>query len=199
MMSAGAQTAYQAVYQPDVQPGVELKGRIAWVGDGDTLGLRVNKDKVETVETIRLSDIDAPETYHAGPVSALSCAQPKRTDRPGQPWAQTAKQTLQQIAPKNSEATAYCFDTDKYHRQVCHVVVKQQFLHRHMLAQGLAYTTANPAWVRDPRSLVLQQRAQKQKLGVWSSMDAIHPDVWRKQCWCENVCPGGITTLSLTK
>jgi endonuclease YncB( thermonuclease family) len=172
-----------------------FNGTIASASDGDTVKIKAF-DGQQVV--VRLSDIDAPETYHAGPPAQSSCAHPKLADRPGQPGGQEAKRLMRSLVPVGTVVTVECFETDKYERQVCHVRLQSSgvYLHQAMLQMGGAMTVSNPAWVRDSASRGLEAKARTQGLGIWASKAPIHPDEWRRQCWCDGNCPNGVYTLT---
>lgn len=97
-----------------------MAGKVIYVSDGDTLTiLQSDFSKL----TVRLSDIDAPETSHGN-------------HRPGQPYSQASKQSLSELA-KGKQATATCYEFDRHERPVCTVLVNGQNVNAEQLRRGI--------------------------------------------------------------
>lgn len=154
----------------------ELEGKVIRVEDGDTLTL-LTVDHAR--ETVRLSDIDAPETSHG-------------RNRPGQPYSQVSKRSLAALAG-GRQAVARCYERDRWQRQVCTVFVDGQDVSAEQLRRGMAWVNnANPRYVRDPRSFELQAQAQRAGVGLWAAggPSPIPPWEWRRSCWAgQDKCP----------
>ena len=83
-----------------------IEGKVVYVDDGDTLIL-LQADKSKA--SIRLSDIDAPEVSHG-------------QGRPGQPFSDQSRKSLTEMA-RGAQASATCYERDRYERLVCTVFV----------------------------------------------------------------------------
>ena len=131
-----------------------LTGKVINVSDGDTLMLLLADF---SKETIRLSDIDAPEAGHG-------------SNRPGQPYSRVSTLALTTLA-KGQMASATCYEIDnpKYKRPVCTVFVNGVNVNAEQVRQGLAWANrSNPRYVRDPQTYQLEQQAKAAGRGVWS-------------------------------
>lgn len=155
-----------------------LTGKVINVADGDSLTLMLEDfSKV----SVRLSDIDAPESGHG-------------QRRPGQPFSNASRQALSALV-KGQQASATCYEIDnpKYKRSVCTVVVNGVNVNAEQLRLGMAWANrASPRYVRDSQSYVLEQQAKAAGRGLWSknALPPIEPWVWRDQCWKKNACAG---------
>lgn len=151
-----------------------MDGKVIYVPDGDTLTLLLlDQSKV----SIRLSDIDAPETSHGH-------------KKPGQPFSQASKKSLTDLA-KGKNAQAHCFEIDSYKRPVCRVLVDGVNVNAEQLLRGMAWANAaSRRYVRDPHSFEYESRAKAAGLGLWSlnERSPVPPWVWRRDCWKLNHC-----------
>lgn len=163
-----------------------LSGTIARVEDGDTLTLQGRSGERFT---IRMSDIDTPETFHAkNPYKDRCPAGP--TNAPGQPFGKAASASLASLGSIGEAARAECYEVDNYGRLVCHVFVKETNLNLTQIERGWAMTPDNVKWVRDPKSKPAEEQARKSKVGIWAGANPVSPDMWRKSCWCDGACAG---------
>lgn len=153
-----------------------LAGKVIHVDDGDTLTLLLPDN---TKVHIRLSDIDAPETSHG-------------RGRPGQPYSKASKQSLVGLAG-GQQATATCYERDRYERAVCTVFVNGQDVNAEQLRHGMAWVYgANRTYVRNPTSTATEAKAQAEGVGLWSHKgpQPVPPWVWRRDCWTQQACDG---------
>ncbi len=161
-----------------------LEGTVVHVEDGDTVILL---DAARTQHTIRLADIDAPETCHER-------HDPTCRRRPGQPFGDKARLALAGIA-KGHRATAVCrgaVNPGRDDRQVCVLNVDRagQAVHSvnyELVRLGLAWV--EPRFARDPQLFALGDDARRRRVGLWSMPNPIEPRQWRSQCWTEGRCP----------
>lgn len=151
-------------------------GKVIHVEDGDTLIL-LQSDYSRA--SIRLSDIDAPETYHGG-------------GRPGQPYSQASKQSLVSLA-NGQQASATCYERDRYERLVCTVFVNGLNVNAEQLRRGMAWANdASRRYVRNPQTYALEAEAKAAGAGLWSARSPrpVPPWEWRQQCWKFKACVG---------
>lgn len=165
-----------------------IQGKIKSVQDGDSL--RITSDAGATF-TIRMSDIDTPETFHpARPNNRCKCRAPK--DRPGQPLADKATQSLRELAPANAEVRAECYEIGFYGRPICHVFRGTVNTNLEQIRRGWAMLPKNAKWIRDPASITAEVDARQAGLGVWALDRPIHPRDWRSRCWKNGECPNSV-------
>lgn len=105
-----------------------IEGKVVYVDDGDTLIL-LQADKSKA--SIRLSDIDAPEVSHG-------------QGRPGQPFSDQSRKSLTEMA-RGAQASATCYERDRYDRLVCTVFVNGQDLNAEQVRRGMAWATRRAA------------------------------------------------------
>lgn len=139
-----------------------LQGQVAYIDDGDTLILHPSK------ESIRLAEIDAPETDHGA-------------NRAGQPYGLVARTALAAMMPVGSEITAHCYERDPRNRAVCRVMFNNIDISLEMVRLGHAH--AYKEYVRDPRIIGAEQYAKSAQIGLWASGNAVYPQTWRHTCW----------------
>lgn len=153
-----------------------MTGKVIHVEDGDTLTLlQSDYSKV----SVRLSDIDAPETSHG-------------RARPGQPYSQASKQSLLALAG-GQQATATCYERDRWERPVCTVFINGQDVNAEQLRRGMAWMNrVNRTYVRNPQSVAIEAQAQAAGIGLWSAHgpSPVQPWVWRRDCWKNQACDG---------
>ena len=145
-----------------------LRGEVVRVTDGDTI--RLLEHDTGVTHSIRISDIDAPETS-------------KSKRRPGQPFSQTTRKAMVDMA-LNQNAVAKCFEYDRNSRPVCTVVVNGKDVGAMLVSQGLAWANrASKRYVRDPRTYELEAKAKADRLLLWADPHPIAPWIWRRLCW----------------
>lgn len=152
-----------------------LNGKVVHVDDGDTLVLLlVDKTRVK----VRLSDVDAPESSHT-------------RARPGQPYSEASKQSLVALA-KGQEATATCYEHDRWERAVCTVYIHGHDINAEQLRRGMAWVNgASRRYVRNPQSYAIAAQAEAARVGLWAGQGAhrpVSPWEWRKRCWAGKSC-----------
>lgn len=155
-----------------------LRGRAVTVTDGDTIRFLhqptyfhpavLRKGKKEKASTtalpIRLCTIDTPETIKFG--------------KPGQPYGDEAKQYLTSML-EDKIVRIRLLQKDQYGRAVAQVFTSkfplvpfQKQMDAQMLKKGLAEVYTGGGAVYGPLGfdeyLVLQEKAKKAKLGIWS-------------------------------
>lgn len=132
-----------------------IDGLVTAVKDGDTFLLQVGKIN----HTVRLADIDAPES--------------------GQPYGNRAKQALNGLIFKKN-IHAQCRDSDKYGRYVCTVFVGNLDVNMEMVRTGHAWVYSEFNQRNDlPK---LERDARKARIGLWGlpESDILAPQEWRK-------------------
>lgn len=153
-----------------------MEGKVIHVEDGDTLTiLQGDFTKV----SVRLSDIDAPETSHG-------------RGRPGQPYSQASKQSLVTLA-RGQQALATCYERDRWQRPVCTVFIHGLDVNAVQLRRGMAWVNrVNRAYVRNSQSVATEAQAQAAGIGLWSvhGPRPVPPWVWRRDCWKNQACDG---------
>lgn len=133
--------------------GVEFRGRVIGVNDGDTITVLHDRQP----EKIRLHGIDAPEK--------------------GQPFSERAKQFASGLAFGRA-VTIRVVDHDKYGRTVADVVLADgRSLNRELVRAGYAW------WYRrysNDRTLAeLEAHARATRSGLWADPHAVPPWEWR--------------------
>jgi len=144
------------------------------VKDGDTI--MVSKHGIEERFEIRLSDIDAPETF-------------KGKRRPGQPYSRMAANALA-AEVLNKEVELQCYGLDRNKRNVCHVYVNGEDAGLKLVQAGLAWAaTYNMRFVRSPKTVPAEQLAKSARKGLWAdTSEPIAPWIWRRECWGAGRC-----------
>lgn len=154
----------------------QMVGKVIHVEDGDTLTiLQSDYSKV----SLRLSDIDAPETSHG-------------RSKPGQPYSEASKQSLAALA-RGQQATATCYESDHWERPVCTVFINGQDVNAEQLRRGMAWMNrVNRTYVRNPQSAATEAKARAAGVGIWSAQGPrpVPPWDWRRDCWKKQVCYG---------
>lgn len=155
----------------------QMEGKVIYVEDGDTLTLMLDDF---SRYSIRLTDIDAPETSHG-------------RNKPGQPYSQVSKHSLTSLA-NGKRATAYCFGYDVHRtRPVCRVSVGNLDVGAEQLKRGMVWVyQANRKYVRDQQSYSIEAQAKAAGIGLWAAPapQRIPPWEWRRQCWKQQLCEG---------
>jgi micrococcal nuclease len=173
-------TVSQPVPSPrEAQIAFVIKGEVVRVTDGDTITIKAGAGERFVV---RLSDIDAPETAHrprGRPGSVL----------PGQPFGKAATESLAELTPVGTNASAECYQVAFGGRLVCHVFVASLNVNLEQLKRGFAMVAANRKWIRDPQSAGAETAARDARRGLWVSPTPITPDEWRQGCWKDSYCP----------
>lgn len=129
--------------------GQNLEGKIIGVTDGDTV--KVMSDGI--VHTIRMSNIDAPETK-------------------GQPFGQQAKMQLSsKIFGKN--VSVKVDGKDHYNRQLGTIMLENRNINLEMVQEGYAWCYRQ--YCKDGRFMAAETSARNSNLGLWSMPYAVAP------------------------
>lgn len=152
----------------------EFSARVIHVDDGDTVvALKPDQTRV----TIRLANIDAPETSHG------RC-------KPGQPWSAHATSALKQMVHGHTIRFT-CSTLDRYDRSVCdlHLLGGRTTANRELVRMGLAWANrSHPSYLRDAEVAVAEAQARQLRAGIWSDANAVAPWQWRKIAWMQSGC-----------
>ena len=135
--------------------GQTLQGKIIGVTDGDTV--KVMSDGV--VHTIRMANIDAPETK-------------------GQPFGQQAKMQLSsKVFGKN--VSVKLDGKDHYNRQIGTIMLENRNINLEMVEEGYAWCYRQ--YCRDGRFMTAETTARGARVGLWSMPQAIAPWEFRSE------------------
>ena len=150
-----------------------IEGKVVHIDDGDTV-IMMTADYIKV--TVRLSDIDAPEGSHG-------------ERRPGQPFSSLSTQSLRGLVGGH-QVGAECYESDRYGRQVCKLVVDGLNVNAEQVRRGMAWANhANPRYVRDRSIFEVERTAQSQRIGLWgASRTPVAPWIWRRLCWQLKEC-----------
>jgi endonuclease YncB( thermonuclease family) len=139
-------------------------GQVIGIADGDTITILLADGGQRVPRKIRIAGIDAPEGK--------------------QPFGSSAKQTMSALA-FGREGTAECSNIDRYQRDVCKVTVEGRDIGLEMIRAGMAWhfkryqrnqsKTDRKAYADE------EENAQANRVGLWKSLDAIPPWLWRKK------------------
>jgi endonuclease YncB( thermonuclease family) len=145
-----------------------FSGTVIAVMDGDTILLQpvAGKTAPRPLLTLRLADIDAPETDQA--------------------FGDDAGRALAGLVLRR-QVQVVTVATDDYGRQVARVRLGNLDVNRHMVQRGLAW--ASTRYRRNPELVALQHEARRARLGLWSQRQPVPPWVWRKQAGRDAISP----------
>lgn len=154
-----------------------LEGSAVHVADGDTLVL-LSQEPIKE-HKVRLSSIDAPETTHPA----------QQAKRVGQPHSRNARNHLAELV-RGKSVVAKCFESDRYGRDVCEVLVDGNSVNRAMVQAGWAWANrANKGrYLRDKAMIALEEDARRRHAGLWTDISPIPPWEWREECWNKGAC-----------
>lgn len=146
--------------KPGSHPPLELTGTVTHNHDGDTINLQTAD---HGLVKIRLSGVDAPET--------------------GQGYWKMARNHLSTVT-RGQTTTAWCYKTDQYDREVCHVRVGSTDLSLDLIRRGYAWYAAmfGHELSREQQAAYTEAETQAQaaRLGLWSDSDPMPPWACRK-------------------
>lgn len=136
-------------------PAFDLRGRVVRVADGDTVSVL---DTSNTQHKVRLYGIDTPER--------------------DQPHGTSAKNALARLV-QDRQVGVVIVETDEYGRRVGTLYLDEANINEVMVAEGHAW------WYRHyaPHEHLLalaEQRARKQRLGLWAGPQPVPPWDWRR-------------------
>lgn len=161
-----------------------------WSVSASAQGLPVIVDRVLDGDTVtisgrpgsvRLSNIDAPESSHG-------------YGKPGQSFSIAAGNYLQAQVQGVRGITMLCIDRDRYGRDVCELFRDGRSVNAQLVASGYAWanTSAKGRYLRDKSLIGIQDQARNSKRGLWAkdspSSPATPPWEWRDVCWKQGVC-----------
>jgi micrococcal nuclease len=159
-MKAGALALVVVLWGSLAQAGTDLAGRVVRVLDGDTVVLL---DRGMAQHKIRLAGIDAPET--------------------GQEFGTRAKQHLDLVG--GNEITVAWQKRDKYGRIVGKLVYDGIDVNLAMVRSGFAWWYRTYAGEQSSvdrlQYAAAQERAQTEKIGLWTDKAPLAPWEWRHQ------------------
>lgn len=128
--------------------------------DGDTLVVKLLGKK----ETVRMILVDTPETVHP--------------DKPPQPFGKEASDfTKSLLTGKSVELELDVQERDSYGRLLAYVYLDGKSVQEELLAKGLARLAVYPPNVKYENTYrEIQEKAQQQKLGIWSIENYVQED-----------------------
>lgn len=149
----------------DVSQSPELVGKVVRVLDGDTFELLVDQQPVR----IRVTGIDAPEK--------------------DQPFGQRSQQSLAGMVDGNPVAVRVK-GKDRYGRTLGAVYAKicapsapclAVYVNAEQVKTGMAWAYRFHGQAVDPAMLKLETQARSERVGLWSTPNAVEPWKWRHQ------------------
>ncbi|EBG8071303.1 thermonuclease family protein [Salmonella enterica subsp. enterica] len=149
----------------DVSQSPELIGKVVRVLDGDTFELLVDQQPVR----IRVTGIDAPEK--------------------DQPFGQRSRQSLAGMVDGNPVAVRVK-GKDRYGRTLGAVYAKicapsapclAVYVNAEQVKTGMAWAYRFHGQAVDPAMLKLETQARGERVGLWSTPNAVEPWKWRHQ------------------
>ena len=159
---------------PFKQTGVKYSGTVLGIVDGDTLDVELNlPNNVKKKSRIRIEGVDTRETDDKSAKFKEEYVK----------WGLAAKTKLASLAPKNSKVIVNYNNIDaskgdiNYTRITAGITTSNnQDITIVMLENGLA--TVGKAYTANQAYVAAQQRAQRNKIGMWS--DATNPEKAKK-------------------
>lgn len=132
----------------------DINGKIVGITDGDTVKLLTQH---KTLIKVRVANIDCPERK--------------------QPYSTKAKQfTSDQVFEKH--VNLEYLKTDRYGRYICNIIYDDTLnLSKELLKNGLAWHYIK--YSKDSTLQSLEDKAKKDKIGLWQDKNAIPPWEWR--------------------
>ena len=132
----------------------QVRGKVVKIADGDTFTILVDQKQ----RRIRLHGIDCPER--------------------GQDFGNVAKQYLSDLIG-GRDVVVRELKTDRYGRTIAIAFVDGININEALLGKGLAWHFVeydkNPEWTK------LQERARKERKGLWQGKDPVPPWEYRKR------------------
>ena len=138
-----------------------FKGKVAYVTDGDTITV---KTATNPKLSIRLAEIDAPETSHYGSEA--------------QPYGNESRALLSKLV-LNKVVTLTPHAIDTYGRTLATVEYKATNVNKYMVSNGAAW--AYDFFVIDHDIIDLSIEAKVARLGLWADVNPIEPSKWRAE------------------
>lgn len=142
--------------------------KVLAVHDGDSYKIAIQSADSFVVHWVRLIGVDAPEVYSPYVKKA-------------QPWGKIAGDSVRNcIKGKTVWIKDYGFDI--YHRPLVSIYVDNQYdLSEKILSEGWAWYLPSPDKKLNKILNSLENKAQKDKKGLWYKKGNIKPTVWRKR------------------
>lgn len=138
-----------------------FSAHVVGVSDGDTITVL---DTQHRQRKIRLAGIDAPESK--------------------QPFGQVSKKNLAAMV-FDRDVTLDCGKLDRYHREVCVVVVDGKDANLAQIEAGLAWWYRKYQKEQTPPQRTdyeaAEDRAKAEKIGLWAEPSPVPPWEWRRQ------------------
>lgn len=128
--------------------------KVIGVKDGDTVEVLYEKQPY----VIRLADIDCPEK--------------------GQAFGQNAKNYCSEVCFGKQVSVVHDNKFDRNKRLIATIIYEGKNINETLVAEGLAWHYVD--YSRKPHISTIQQKAQAQKVGLWSDPQAMPPWEWRK-------------------
>ena len=143
-----------------IKKGAEFSVQVIGVTDGDTFkGLTSDKQTIN----FRIYGIDAPETRNGG----------------AQPFCQKSKQTLSDLI-FGKTVCVKVQNKDRWGRAVVWVYTPEgEDVSAEMIRTGMAWHFKK--YSGDAQYAELENRARKQKIGLWADTNPVAPWEWRKK------------------
>lgn len=146
--------------KPGFHEPFEVTGSAIKNHDGDTIKLQTTE---RGIIDVRLSGVDTPET--------------------GQAYWKAARGALRELVA-GKPVTVWCYKTDKYDREVCHVTTGGADVGHALVKQGLAWYAFMFAAELTPAMReayqVAETQARQQHIGLWQEPDPMPPWECRK-------------------
>ena len=150
----------------DIPKSGTVKAVVTFVPDGDTV---FGKQSDGSALACRIDGIDAPEVNS------------KRTGKPGQPYGEESKKTLQDMI-LNKEVTVRItkpsVNGSNYGRDMCQIEIEGKDVSTEMVKAGAAWLY--PHFNDDPRLKAVQDEAIASQKGLWAGDNPIPPWQFRQ-------------------
>jgi len=146
--------------KPGPHPPFEITGMVTHNPDGDTIDIQTAD---RGLVRVRFSGADTPET--------------------GQAFWKVARNHLSSLA-KGQVTTAWCYKTDQYDREVCHVRIGSTDLCLDLIRRGFAWYahmfSRELSSEQQAAYAAAEEQARTQQLGLWSIPEPMPPWACRK-------------------
>jgi endonuclease YncB( thermonuclease family) len=134
--------------------GLSSNVHIKNISDGDTLNIEKDGIKLK----IRLAEIDCPEK--------------------DQPYGIEARDFVEKFI-EGKTITITPIKTDRYGRTLAHVRANNDDLGEALIKNGYAWVYRQ--YSKNKKLIELEDKAKKEKVGLWKDANPIAPWTWRKQ------------------
>jgi len=146
--------------KPGSHPPFEITGTVTHNPDGDTIDIQTAD---RGLVRVRFSGADTPETAQA--------------------YWKVARNHLTALVT-GQQTTAWCYKTDKYEREVCHVRVGSQDLCLDLIQRGYGWYARMFSRELSTEQQVAygaaEEEARTKRIGLWSIPDPMPPWEFRK-------------------